>query len=55
MNAAQAGRAVPLEWRLVRADGSPVVDLASASVRSWRAVSVVLGDGSVHAALFAFR
>lgn len=102
VNAAQAGRAVPLKWRLFRADGSPVDDLASASIRSWRvaceggaaldeievdeyaaggsgllnlgegayqlnwstprsyaracrAVSVVLGDGSVHEALFAFR
>jgi hypothetical protein len=33
LNVGKAGQAVPLRWRLVHADGTPVTDLAGASVR----------------------
>jgi probable HAF family extracellular repeat protein len=34
LNVVKAGQAVPLKWRLVRADGTPVTDLASVSLRA---------------------
>jgi hypothetical protein len=42
LNLVKAGQAVPLRWRLVRADGTPVTDLASASLR---ATSLSCADG----------
>lgn len=33
VNVVNAGRAVPLKWRLLRADGTPVTNLASAAIR----------------------
>jgi hypothetical protein len=34
MNAAQAGRAIPLKWRVLTPSGVPVTDLASVTVRA---------------------
>jgi hypothetical protein len=34
LNAAKAGRAIPLKWRVLTASGAPVTDLASVTVRA---------------------